>query len=330
MGRNNFAFAVGGMEDQKGLLGNVTLSGQVLTNWVIKHLCITGSFTRNISWEPVQSHQQFRGAQHDAMKASRGCSSSRSRDRSSSSGRRRAHRHEGCRGCTGSGEVEGKHVRGEGGRGATSDEALVLGGVRQGVVKEGGHRLLLPGAGAVFYRGWLNISRDMCRKGNSAAAAAKPDEGVHTQAHWSLGTGPQLLGGKGGGRADGHGGECDPSAPFPPDTFVDMSGWEKGLVWVNGQWLGRYWQSQGPQNTLYVPGCWLRWADDDQESMGRGPKAWAAAEKDDEGLPVKGQGPNEVVMLELGGARQVGWQPQVTLVDAPDFSGPPGGPCPLY
>jgi len=36
-----------------------------------------------------------------------------------------------------------------------------------------------------------------------------------------------------------------------------MRGWEKGTVWVNGHQLGRFW-SIGPQQTLYVPGVWLR------------------------------------------------------------------------
>ncbi len=40
------------------------------------------------------------------------------------------------------------------------------------------------------------------------------------------------------------------------DTFLDMSGWEKGIVFVNGIHLGRYWKI-GPQQTLYLPGCWL-------------------------------------------------------------------------
>lgn len=37
------------------------------------------------------------------------------------------------------------------------------------------------------------------------------------------------------------------------DTFLDMSGWDKGVVWINGFNLGRYWKI-GPQGTLYVPG----------------------------------------------------------------------------
>lgn len=41
------------------------------------------------------------------------------------------------------------------------------------------------------------------------------------------------------------------------DTFLDMSTWGKGMVWVNGHALGRFWEI-GPQQTLFVPGCWLR------------------------------------------------------------------------
>jgi beta-galactosidase len=41
------------------------------------------------------------------------------------------------------------------------------------------------------------------------------------------------------------------------DTFLDTRGWGKGTVFVNGHHLGRFW-SIGPQQTLYVPGPWLR------------------------------------------------------------------------
>lgn len=40
------------------------------------------------------------------------------------------------------------------------------------------------------------------------------------------------------------------------DTFLDLKGWGKGIVFVNGHNLGRYWKI-GPQKTLYLPGCWL-------------------------------------------------------------------------
>ena len=42
----------------------------------------------------------------------------------------------------------------------------------------------------------------------------------------------------------------------PSDTFLDFSSWGKGLVYVNGHPLGRIWEV-GPQQTLYMPGCWL-------------------------------------------------------------------------
>lgn len=42
----------------------------------------------------------------------------------------------------------------------------------------------------------------------------------------------------------------------PADTFLNMETWGKGLVYVNGHPLGRFWEI-GPQQTLYMPGCWL-------------------------------------------------------------------------
>ena len=66
----------------------------------------------------------------------------------------------------------------------------------------------------------------------------------------------------------------------PADTFIDMDGWTKGVVWVNGFNLGRYWE-RGPQGTLYVPGPLLR------------------------------KGGNEVVIFEQHGTRQAA----VTLSD---------------
>ncbi|TKA76606.1 hypothetical protein B0A55_10047 [Friedmanniomyces simplex] len=38
------------------------------------------------------------------------------------------------------------------------------------------------------------------------------------------------------------------------DTFSELPGWIKGIVWVNGINLGRYW-IVGPQQSLYMPGC---------------------------------------------------------------------------
>jgi beta-galactosidase GanA len=38
----------------------------------------------------------------------------------------------------------------------------------------------------------------------------------------------------------------------PADAFVALPGWGRGLVWLNGFLLGRYWEI-GPQRTLYAP-----------------------------------------------------------------------------
>lgn len=41
------------------------------------------------------------------------------------------------------------------------------------------------------------------------------------------------------------------------DTYIDMSAFKKGIVWVNGHNLGRYWEI-GPQKRLYCPAPWLK------------------------------------------------------------------------
>ncbi|WP_431837472.1 glycoside hydrolase family 35 protein [Cellulomonas sp. Y8] len=68
------------------------------------------------------------------------------------------------------------------------------------------------------------------------------------------------------------------------DHFLRTDGWGKGLVWVNGFLLGRYW-SAGPTATLYVPGPLLRAAG------------------------------NELVVLELHGAAEA----RVAFVPGPDL-----------
>lgn len=42
------------------------------------------------------------------------------------------------------------------------------------------------------------------------------------------------------------------------DTYLDPTGWGKGVVFINGFNLGRYWPLAGPQTTLYVPRHILR------------------------------------------------------------------------
>lgn len=49
----------------------------------------------------------------------------------------------------------------------------------------------------------------------------------------------------------------DLTANVQADTFIDMRGWPKGHVWLNGIHLGRFWEI-GPQYTLFAPGSWMR------------------------------------------------------------------------
>ena len=42
----------------------------------------------------------------------------------------------------------------------------------------------------------------------------------------------------------------------PADTYIDMSEWGKGHVWINGKSAGKYWDI-GPTQTIYVPAAWL-------------------------------------------------------------------------
>jgi beta-galactosidase GanA len=41
------------------------------------------------------------------------------------------------------------------------------------------------------------------------------------------------------------------------DTYIDVTNYQKGIVWINGHNLGRYWEI-GPQRRLYCPAPWLR------------------------------------------------------------------------
>ena len=41
------------------------------------------------------------------------------------------------------------------------------------------------------------------------------------------------------------------------DTYFDLSNYFKGMVYINGHNLGRYWNI-GPQQRLYCPASWLK------------------------------------------------------------------------
>ncbi len=47
-------------------------------------------------------------------------------------------------------------------------------------------------------------------------------------------------------------------APAQRDTFVDAAGFIKGNIFINGFNLGRYWNTAGPQQRLYLPGPLLK------------------------------------------------------------------------
>jgi beta-galactosidase len=46
------------------------------------------------------------------------------------------------------------------------------------------------------------------------------------------------------------------------DTFLDVRALGKGALWINGHPIGRFWNI-GPQQTLFVPGPWLRTGDNE-------------------------------------------------------------------
>ncbi len=46
------------------------------------------------------------------------------------------------------------------------------------------------------------------------------------------------------------------------DTFLNLRPWGKGIVWVNGRCIGRFWNI-GPTQTMYIPGPWLNEGDNE-------------------------------------------------------------------
>lgn len=47
-------------------------------------------------------------------------------------------------------------------------------------------------------------------------------------------------------------------ADYPLDSFLQVTGWSKGVVFLNGHNLGRYWPVAGPQETLYAPSIFFK------------------------------------------------------------------------
>lgn len=43
----------------------------------------------------------------------------------------------------------------------------------------------------------------------------------------------------------------------PTDTWLDLSGFGRGTLWINGQNLGRYWKV-GPVQGVFLPSCFMK------------------------------------------------------------------------
>ena len=52
-------------------------------------------------------------------------------------------------------------------------------------------------------------------------------------------------------------GTFDMDSDTPSDTYLELPGWIKGVVYINDINIGRYW-TIGPQQSLYVPGVYLK------------------------------------------------------------------------
>src|SRR5699024_4670679 len=54
--------------------------------------------------------------------------------------------------------------------------------------------------------------------------------------------------------------EIPQDIPQPCDSFLDVTpgGFRKGVAFLNGHNLGRYWPVDGPQKTLYAPSVYFR------------------------------------------------------------------------
>ncbi len=55
----------------------------------------------------------------------------------------------------------------------------------------------------------------------------------------------------------GHFFKCELDLKDPGDCYIELKAWVKGMVWVNGHALGRYWRL-GPQHRLYCPASFLQ------------------------------------------------------------------------
>jgi beta-galactosidase len=156
------------------------------------------------------------------------------------------------------------------------DRAVVLvDGEQVGVLDRGSHTfsvalparageltLLVEDQGRVNYgprigepKGLIGPVRTAVRTLDEWEAGALRVEDAPELLRAALGSAETSGGGGGAAAAGLHRGTFDSVAGT--DHFLRLDGWTKGLAWVNGELLGRYW-SLGPTHTLYVPGPLVR------------------------------------------------------------------------
>ncbi|BCU78423.1 hypothetical protein [Luteolibacter sp. LG18] len=123
--------------------------------------------------------------------------------------------------------------------------------------------LVVENMGRINYGPWVNDER----KGGAAPVTFGEKElsgfsmvNLPLQAPWATKF-EEIQDGKARGAGTLYRGVIHVGAPA--DTWLDMRGFGRGMVWLNGHNLGRYWKV-GPVQSIFVPGCWLN-AEKDNE-----------------------------------------------------------------
>ncbi|SJN20674.1 Beta-galactosidase [Microbacterium esteraromaticum] len=143
------------------------------------------------------------------------------------------------------------------------DRAVIfLDDVRLGVIEHDGEQSLpLPAAGGsgrltiiVESLGRINYGPLTCQgKGILAGVVVDDRRYVHGWTHRVLGDGAPTAGGASAADAGAAGlASASLEVSEPLDAWLAFPGGTKGMVWLNGFLLGRYWE-RGPQETLYAP-----------------------------------------------------------------------------
>lgn len=153
--------------------------------------------------------------------------------------------------------------------------------------------VLIEAMGRVNYGGWLHDRKGLARASLKNAKSESIPLGEWTFAPLQLdGAPPANLRWKSSETKGPAFWRGTLNANAGKDTWLDMRGWGKGMVWVNGYHLGRFW-SIGPTQTMFLPGCWLK------------------------------EGANEVIILDLEGPTD----PTLAGLDAPILDEVRSGPA---